>query len=89
MANIKSAKKKAKQAIKHHEANIQKKSKLRTYVKKVRSLAAEGSDKAVKILPEAYSVIDKSVKTNIIHKNKANRLKSKLAKTIAKHTKKD
>nr|MBP7653689.1 30S ribosomal protein S20 [Candidatus Dependentiae bacterium] len=37
MANIKSAKKKAKQAIKHRIANAQKKTKLRTYVKKIKN----------------------------------------------------
>ncbi len=85
MANIKSAKKKAKQAIKHRIANAQKKTKLRTYVKKVRNAADEGKkDEALKMLNESYSVIDKSVNKKLIHKNKANRLKSKIASKIAK-----
>ncbi|HPG31536.1 MAG TPA: 30S ribosomal protein S20 [bacterium] len=85
MANIKSAKKKARQAEKHRIANSQKKTKLRTIVKKVRA-AAEGGKKeeASKMLKESYSVIDKSVNKNLIHKNKANRLKSKIASKISK-----
>jgi small subunit ribosomal protein S20 len=37
-----------------------------------------------KDLPKAQSVIDKAAKTGYIHKNKAARLKSRLAKKLAK-----
>ncbi len=37
-----------------------------------------------KILPETYSILDKAAKTNTIHKNKAARLKSRLAKLLQK-----
>lgn len=36
------------------------------------------------LLSEAFSAIDRAAKTNIIHKNKAARLKSKLAKLLGK-----
>ena len=89
MANIKSAKKKAVQAIKHREANTQKKTKLRTFIKKARTVTAAGETaQTEKTLKSAFSVIDKSAKKNIIHKNKANRLKSQLAKAAAKQSKK-
>ncbi len=90
MANIKSAKKKAKQAEKHRAANSQKKTKLRTYIKKVRNLKEQGkSDEAAKAFKDAASIIDKSANKKLIHKNKANRLKSRLAKnTPAKSEKK-
>ena len=89
MANIKSAKKKAVQAVKHREANIQKKTKLRTFMKKARAAVTTGEiEETKKTLEATFSVIDKSAKKNIIHKNKANRLKSKLAKAAAKQTKK-
>lgn len=85
MANIKSAKKKAKQAEKHNIANSQQKAKVRTYIKKTRALTEEGKlDDAKKVLKEAYSVLDKAAKTNLIHKNKASRLKSKLTLEINK-----
>lgn len=38
---------------------------------------------AVKNLTAAFSALDKSVKVNLIHKNKASRLKSRLSKLIA------
>jgi len=33
-------------------------------------------------LPQAFSLIDRAVKWNLMHKNKAARLKSRLAKTV-------
>ena len=88
MANIKSAKKKAKQSIKHKTANTQQKSKMRTYIKKTRTLTEEGKlDEAKEFLKTAYSVLDKAAKTNLIHKNKAARLKSKLAAELSKKSK--
>lgn len=35
-------------------------------------------------IKKAYSALDKAAKTNVIHKNKASRLKSRLAKLAAK-----
>ena len=37
-----------------------------------------------KTLPETYSALDKAVKNHTIHKNKAARLKSRLAKMLIK-----
>ncbi len=39
---------------------------------------------SAKNLTSAFSALDKSVKVNLIHKNKASRLKSRLSKLIAK-----
>ena len=36
-----------------------------------------------KQLTTTFSLLDKAIKTNIIHKNKASRLKSRLAKLLA------
>ena len=51
----------------------------------VRKLRAT-TDKAIAIefLPKVSSMLDKLAKRNIIHKNKAGNLKSKLSKHIAK-----
>jgi len=85
MANIKSAKKKAKQAEKHRIENAKKRSKLSTMIKKIRNLiSANKTEEAQKLIPAVYSVIDKSSKVNIIHKNKAARLKSAVSTIIAK-----
>ena len=83
MANIKSAKKRMKKSAKQREINAQKKTKLRTYVKRVRKLVVEKKiEEAEKVLIPAFSVIDKTAKMNLIHKNKANRLKSRLTKMV-------
>jgi small subunit ribosomal protein S20 len=37
-----------------------------------------------KALSESFKTLDKAVKTHLIHKNKANRLKSRLSKLIVK-----
>jgi hypothetical protein len=50
---------------------------LKTYTDKVKK-GGQAKD-----LPQAYSAIDKAVKKNLIHKNKAARLKSKLAHSIS------
>ncbi len=54
-------------------------------VKKLIKIAKTSSDK--KNIQKAQSAIDKLVKVNIIHKNKAARLKSQLAKINSKETK--
>jgi small subunit ribosomal protein S20 len=85
MANIKSAKKRAKKSAKLRLTNRQKRSELRTYIKKVRSLVEEKKvDDAKVILKKACSVIDKASNKNLIHTNKARRLKSRLMKLTLK-----
>ena len=68
-----SAKKALKQSKVKHARNILKKKDLKDVVKKTTS---------VKDLPKAQSTIDKIAKTGYIHKNKAARLKSRLAKRL-------
>ena len=53
----------------------------RTWIKKVR--LSEDKTEADTVLRETFSKLDKLVKKNIIHKNKAANLKSKLAKHVA------
>lgn len=54
----------------------------RTFIKKLRNTSDK--EKAEKMLPTAFSMIDKLAKRNIIHKNKADNLKSKLSKYVFK-----
>jgi small subunit ribosomal protein S20 len=68
MANTKQAAKRAKQADKSRSANVQLRSTLRSAIKKVKTAIAGGD----------ASIADK----RIIHKNKAARHKSRLAKQI-------
>jgi small subunit ribosomal protein S20 len=75
MPNIKSAKKKMKQDIRREKENAQYSKAVRDVTKKI----VKG-DKSDDMVNKAYSAIDKAAKKNIIHKNKAARLKSKVTK---------
>ena len=83
MANIKSAKKRARQAEKRRRHNAGLRSMVRTYIKKV-VLAIEAGNKenAQQAYQEAVPVIDRMVTKGIIHKNKAARHKSRLAAKV-------
>ncbi|HOK40878.1 MAG TPA: 30S ribosomal protein S20 [bacterium] len=83
MPNIKSAIKRMRQEKKRRARNSQVKKEIRTYLKKTRSLISDNNGENVeKILRTTFSKLDKAAKSGIIHKNKANRLKSKLAKQL-------
>ncbi|HET7597709.1 MAG TPA: 30S ribosomal protein S20 [Burkholderiales bacterium] len=83
MANIASARKRARQSEKHRQHNASLRSEFRSAVKRVKK-AIEAGDKAQAsgVLREATSVIDSIADKNIIHKNKAARHKSRLAAAI-------
>jgi small subunit ribosomal protein S20 len=59
------------------------KTRLKTELKKVLLLVKTDPAAAKKAMPELYSVIDTAAKKNMIHKNNANRKKSRLAKALA------
>lgn len=75
MANIKSAKKRVLIAKARTDANKSARSALKTAIKKAR---AEDADAAV--IKAASITVDKAAGKGLIHKNKAARLKSQLAK---------
>jgi len=79
MPNHKSAEKRVRQSEKRRAINRSHRTKVRTYIKKLRSALDSGSQQDVqKILPEAISVIDKSVQKGVLHANAAARYKSRL-----------
>lgn len=79
MANIKSAKKRAKQAEKRRMHNMAQRSRMRTTIKKVLNLVDAGDkDAATSAYKDAVPVIDAMVNKGIVHKNKAARHKSRL-----------
>lgn len=49
-----------------------------------KALAEKKKDEATKSLPMLFKQLDKAVKKRVIHRNKAARLKSRLAAAIAK-----
>ena len=83
MPLIKSAKKKARQAITHFERNQGTRTRVKTYMKKVLTLSTTKPEEAKKLLAEAYSVIDTASKKHMLHPNNAARKKSRLARAVA------
>ena len=85
MPNTKSAAKAMRQAIVRKARNTKTKEKFRTAVKEVKKLIATGKkSEAMEAIKKAMSALDKAVKRNVIHKNKSSRLKSRIAKSLAK-----
>ncbi len=79
MANIKSAEKRAKQAVKRRAHNMAARSRLRSSVKKVLNAVGAGDkEKAVAAYKDAQPIIDTMVNKGIIHRNKASRHKREL-----------
>jgi small subunit ribosomal protein S20 len=79
VANIKSAEKRAKQAVRRREHNVAARSRLRTSIKKVLAAITAGSkDEANAAFKAAQPVIDTMVTKGIIHSNKAARHKREL-----------
>lgn len=82
MPVIKSAQKKLRKDRKRTKRNKDFSELLKTALKKAKKLPTEKSIK------EAVILIDKAVKNNVIHKNKAARVKSGLSKLIKNPSKK-
>jgi len=83
MANIASARKRARQSEKRRQHNASLRSELRSAVKGIRKAIEAGDKNAAKsVLQRAASVIDSIADKNIIHKNKAARHKSRLAAAV-------
>jgi small subunit ribosomal protein S20 len=79
VANIKSAEKRARQAVKRRAHNMAARSRLRTSIKKVMTAIGAGNkDEATAAFRDAQPVIDTMVTKGIIHANKAARHKSEL-----------
>lgn len=83
MPNIKSQIKRVQTNEKARNRNAQFKSSVRTAIKKVR-LAIDANDKALaeQNYKLAVSLVDKAVSKNVMHKNKAARIKSGLTLAI-------
>jgi small subunit ribosomal protein S20 len=77
MPNIKSAKKKLRQDKKREERNEFSEHTIKKTMKMIAKVTGKKSDDEVK---KAFSIIDKAAKKNIIHKNKASRLKSRVTR---------
>lgn len=82
MANHKSSEKRIRQIKKRTLHNRYYAKTMRNAVRKLR--ACTDKEEAVKQLPVVQKMLDKLASKNIIHRNKAANLKSKLAKHVTK-----
>jgi small subunit ribosomal protein S20 len=80
MANHKATEKDVRKVKVRRERNRYKGKTTRNAIRKVAAIAS--FDEASKELPATIAMIDKLAKSNIIHKNKAANLKSKLQKKV-------
>ena len=82
MANHKSSLKRIRQEQKRRLHNRYYAKTMRNAVRKLRATTDKGE--ALAAFPKVQKILDKLAKVNIIHKNKAANLKSRLARYIAK-----
>ena len=83
MANIASAKKAARQAVKRRAHNGAQRSELRTAIKEVRKAIAAGDKTAARaVFQKSVSTIDSIADKKIMHKNTAARHKSRLSAAV-------
>jgi len=89
LANIKSAKKDSIVSEERRKKNASQRSKIRTFIKKVRLAILSGDqEKSYDAFKNMQPIVDKYATKGLIHKNKAARYKSILFKKIEKMHKK-
>jgi small subunit ribosomal protein S20 len=83
MANIKSARKRAHQAVGLRAHNMKLRTEVRTAIKNVKKAVAAGNKEgAAKLMLQSQRVIDRIVAKGILHRNAGNRHKSRLAHAL-------
>ncbi|MDR2680598.1 MAG: 30S ribosomal protein S20 [Tannerella sp.] len=80
MANHKSSVKRVRQTKARTLRNRYAAKTMRNALKKIRT--SEDRDEVKELFPKVCSMLDKLAKKNVIHKNKAGNLKSKIAKRV-------
>lgn len=79
-----SAKKALRQSVRRHTQNLARSETYKNTLKETRALVSTGKiEEAKKLLPALQRALDKAVKTGVIKKNKASRLKSRVAASFA------
>ena len=83
MANIASARKRARQAVVRRDHNMSLRTAVRTAIKNVKKAIAAGDKAAAaKALQRSQRVIDRVVAKGVLHAKAADRNKSRLAQAI-------
>lgn len=84
MANTKSAKKAARQTVRRTEANKARRSRARSYARKVEEAIASGDKAAAAAaLKEAEPVLARTAQKGLVHRKTASRKVSRLAKRVS------
>jgi small subunit ribosomal protein S20 len=84
MPIIKSAKKALRVAARRKDENDLTRAKVKNAVKGLKIALNKGDKKASELLSDAYKQLDLAAKKNVLHKNKAARIKSQLSKSVSK-----
>ena len=85
MANHLSAKKRSRQNVKHRERNRSYRAFMRSRIKQLRALIAEGKmEEARQYLPQVIGAIEKTGSRGVIHRKQAARRVSRIAKAVNK-----
>ncbi|HKX38604.1 MAG TPA: 30S ribosomal protein S20 [Burkholderiales bacterium] len=83
MANIKSARKRARQAVVLRDHNMSLRTEVRTAIKNAKKAVAAGNaGEAAKALRASQRVIDRVVAKGVLHRNAGDRHKSRLAHAL-------
>jgi len=83
MANIKSARKRARQAVERQKRNFSQRTAARSAIKHVKKAIAAGDKAAASAaLDKSRSIIDSVAAKRVLHRNAAARHKSRLARAI-------
>jgi len=83
MANIASARKRARQAEKRRSHNMSLRTTVRSAIKNVKKAIAAGDKSAAeRALQQSQGVIDRIASKGVLHRNAANRNKSRLSRAI-------
>jgi small subunit ribosomal protein S20 len=87
MANTKSAKKAARQAVRRTEVNKARRTRVRGYVRKVEEAIATGDQAAARAaLQAAQPELMRGAQKKVVHKNTAARKVSRLSKRVKSMT---
>ncbi len=85
MANSKSALKRIRQNEIRRDRNRAARSEMRTSIKNVRRAIELGElEQAAELLPQAVKTIDVTARKGVIHRNTADRTKSRLVRAVAR-----
>ena len=83
MPITKTAIKALRQSGRRHARNLAKSNAYKKIVKEIKQLVLAGKQTdAQKLLSRLYASVDKAAKTNVIKKNKASRIKSRITKKL-------